>query len=291
MYLFILNGQDDGKRIDLSPGTYSIGRSTEASIQLALDRYISGIHAKIDFTEDLRLFITDNGSRNGTFILGEPVKEKTEILPGEIFQLGKTFLKFTRRSKERYSVDEQHSEARTEAIVVIDIVGSSKIANVLGNSAASKVINYLKDILKKKVAKYPAEYIKNTGDGFMVIFSKALTAVMLSKELIEELNSGENTGFHVRIGINYGETFVLEDGDRRGISVDMAFRIESVKSQEMHQTVSGIKKEDLPRADRIFISETVQKLLGTNQSFNTRCIGYFDLKGFNGRHKIFEILP
>ena len=34
MYLYILNGKSEGKRIDLSPGTYLIGRSPDADIVL-----------------------------------------------------------------------------------------------------------------------------------------------------------------------------------------------------------------------------------------------------------------
>jgi hypothetical protein len=58
----------------------------------------------------------------------------------------------------------------------------------------------------------------------------------------------------------------------------------------MHQTVSGIKKDMFPRIDRIFISEVVQKLISSHSSIKTRCIGFFDLKGFTGRHKIFEVM-
>ncbi len=53
MYLFILNGKDEGKRIDLSPGTYIIGRSTKSDIQLKNDGYVSGVHAELTFSEAL----------------------------------------------------------------------------------------------------------------------------------------------------------------------------------------------------------------------------------------------
>ena len=174
---------------------------------------------------------------------------------------------------------------------MVDIVGSSKIAQVMGDSTASKVKNLLKKSLKNNLDIYPAEYIKSTGDGFMIIFTKALVAVKFSMELLKEIRGdGSYKGFHIRIGINYGETSKLEDADRRGTAVDMAFRVESVKIVDMHQTTLGIKKEDLPRVDRLFISETVQNLIASKSSIRTRCIGFFDLKGFPGRHKIFEVL-
>jgi hypothetical protein len=74
------------------------------------------------------------------------------------------------------------------------------------------------------------------------------------------------------------------------MSVDMAFRVESVKIDDMHQTVLGLKKEDMPRSDRIFITEVVYNMISNDRTIKTRCVGFFDLKGFTGRHKLYEIL-
>ena len=125
----------------------------------------------------------------------------------------------------------------------------------------------------------------------MIVFSNPMEAVRFSIEMMESvMGDGSYRGFHIRIGIHYGETYRLPDNDRRGMAVDMAFRVESVKTVDMHQTVVGIKKDDLPRVDRIFISEVIQQLIPAHSSIRTRCIGFFDLKGFTGRHKIFEVL-
>jgi len=193
---------------------------------------------------------------------------------------------------ERIFSDDSEIVKHPEAIVVVDIVGSSKIAQAMGDHVASKVKNILNHVLNEKLNEYPAEYSKSTGDGYMLIFTKALSAVQFSIELMNGIQGDSgNKGFHIRIGINYGETIRLEDDDRRGSAVDMAFRVESVKIGDMHQTTIGIRKEELPRIDRIFISEVVQKLIANKPTIKTRCIGFFDLKGFNGRHRIFEILP
>ncbi|HDY89252.1 MAG TPA: FHA domain-containing protein [bacterium] len=290
MYIFILNGKDDGKSYDLTPGTHIIGRKDDADIVLKGDKYVSGTHAELTYAGQ-KITIADKNSKNGTFLLGEPVKNKVVVKPGDIVRIGRTFLKITRRIEGRYVEDEGTGERSPEAIVVVDIVGSSKIAQVMGDSVASKVKNLLNKSMKNNLELYPAEYIKSTGDGFMIIFTKVLFAVKFSIDLLKEISGdGSYKGFHIRIGIHYGETYKLDDDDRRGSAVDMAFRVESVKIGDMHQTVIGIKKEDLPRVDRIFISEAVQKLIASRSSIKTRCIGFFDLKGFNGRHRIFEVL-
>jgi pSer/pThr/pTyr-binding forkhead associated (FHA) protein len=291
MNLIILNGADEGKHLALNPGTYSIGRSPDCDIVIPDDQYISGKHAELRLSDEGIITLRDAGSRNGTYLLGETVDGNAAVSPGDIFRLGHTFLKISRRTMERFFAPDEATAGSPESIVVVDIVGSSKIAQACGDRVASKVKNVLNHNLQDGLKAHPAEFDKNTGDGFMLVFGSAMEAVRFSVELMKStMGSGTYKGFHIRIGIHYGETYRLPDNDRRGMAVDMAFRVESVKVDSMHQTVVGIRKDDLPRVDRIFISEVVQKMIPAHSSIKTRCIGFFDLKGFTGRHKIFEVM-
>ncbi|MBN1292636.1 MAG: FHA domain-containing protein [Candidatus Latescibacteria bacterium] len=290
MHLYILNGENEGKRIDLSEGTYLIGRSSDADIVISNDQYVSGFHADLICSKDGKVFLADHNSKNGTYLLGDPVVKSKQVQPGDIFRIGHTFFKFSRRIQERTVDQDVSHDTIPEAIIVIDLVGSSNIAQAMGDRIASKVKNTLLLYLNKNLKKYPAEYIKNTGDGFLIIVSKVKPAIMLAKQFLSDLKDQKSFGgIRVRIGIHYGETSKLPDGDRRGMAVDMAFRVESVKVDDMHQTVLGIKKDEMPRSDRIFITEVVQNMVSNDQNIRTRCIGFFDLKGFTGRHKIFEV--
>ncbi len=291
MNIIILNGKDEGKHIDVNPGKYIIGRSASNDIVTPGDNYVSGTHAELRLSENGKITVTDLGSKNGTYLLGEPVEKQTKAKPGDIIRVGHTFLKISRRTMERFFSTEDELSGVPEAIVVVDIVGSSKIAQALGDRVASKVKNVLQQNLNVNLKEHPAVFLKNTGDGYMVVFSKSMEAIRFSIKLMKDtMGNGEYKGFHIRIGIHFGETFKLPDNDRRGMAVDMAFRVESVKIVDMHQTVVGIKKDMLPRVDRIFISEVVNKMIPSHSSIKTRCIGFFDLKGFNGRHKLFEVL-
>ncbi|MCD6308803.1 MAG: FHA domain-containing protein [Candidatus Latescibacteria bacterium] len=291
MNVIILNGSDEGKQIELNPGKYVIGRSSSADIVIIDDRYVSSTHAELKISDKDRVTVNDLGSKNGTFLLGEPVDKPMKTEAGDIIRIGHTFLKLSRRSMERFFDQNVVPSEAPEAIVVVDIVGSSKIAQALGDRMASKVKNILSQNLNNNLNEHPAVFLKNTGDGYMVVFSSAMDAVRFSIKLMKDtMGDGAYKGFHIRIGIHYGETFMLPDGDRRGMAVDMAFRVESVKVGDMHQTMIGIRKDDLPRVDRIFISEVVQKLIPSHSAIKTRCIGFFDLKGFTGRHKLFEVL-
>ena len=291
MYLFILNGPLDGQRLSLAPGTHIIGRAGDVSISLPEDQFVSGQHADLHLDGSGKMTLKDRGSRNGTFLLGEAVVEEREVHPGDIVQVGKTFLKFSQRAVERYSIQESEGDNTSEAVLVVDMVGSSRIAQVMGDRVASKVKDILSEKLHGKLKKYPAEYMKSTGDGFMIIFSTVRSAIRFAMEYFDDLKADEySRGIHIRIGVHFGETTRLPDGDRRGMAVDMAFRVEGVKIDNMHQTTVGIKKDMLPRIDRIFITEVVQGMISAESQIKTRCIGYFDLKGFTGRHKIFEIM-
>jgi class 3 adenylate cyclase len=290
MYLFILSGSKEGYRFTITPGILVVGRSSEADISLPNDRYVSGTHAELHMDESGKLTLLDRGSRNGTFLAGEIIHEAREVKPGDIIQIGRTFFKYSRRAAERYFIQEPVMESNPEAILVIDMVGSSRIAQAMGDRVADKVKNILLEKLNDNLKKYPAEFLKNTGDGFMIILGSAKNAIKLATDLLADLRVDEsNRGIHIRMGIHYGETSILPDGDRRGLAVDMAFRVESVKVDDMHQTAVGIKKDMLPRIDRIFITEVVHHMIASDSMIKTRCIGYFDLKGFTGRHKIFEI--
>ena len=291
MYVILLNGPDEGKQLNIQPGTYKIGRSTTNDIIINEDQYVSGLHAEIKLTENGKLTITDEKSRNGTYLLGEIVESQSKVNPGDIIRVGHTFLKVSRRSMERFFASELEEINNQEAIMVIDLVGSSKIAQAMGDRMASKIKTILFDTIDSLLKVYPVEYKKSTGDGAMLIFTSPMDAVKFAVDYMNSLSGdGSYRGFHIRIGIHFGETMKLEDNDRRGMNVDMAFRIESVKIDNMHQTVVGIRKDDLPRVDRIFISEVVYRRIPAHSSLKTRCIGFFDLKGFNGRHKVFEVL-
>ena len=68
MFIFILNGTNEGKRIQLRPGKYSMGRSPKTRIILPDDKYISGNHAEITYSKSGKFFLKDLDSQNGTYL-------------------------------------------------------------------------------------------------------------------------------------------------------------------------------------------------------------------------------
>jgi hypothetical protein len=74
-------------------GEVVLGR-IEGDVTFSHDGYMSGRHARI-VERDGRYFLSDEGSRNGTFVR---IDEEVEIKDGDVFLIGKQVLKFIKPS-------------------------------------------------------------------------------------------------------------------------------------------------------------------------------------------------
>jgi pSer/pThr/pTyr-binding forkhead associated (FHA) protein len=71
-----------------------IGRSTEGFGALKGDPEISRRHAQISRTDEGRLYISDLGSTNGTFVNGEQVTREVELRDLDQVRIGDTEFRF-----------------------------------------------------------------------------------------------------------------------------------------------------------------------------------------------------
>jgi hypothetical protein len=69
-----------------------VGRDSKCSIVLSEDTFVSQRHAEI-YLDRRHLVVVDLGSRNGTFVNGDPIDGPMRIAKGDVIQLGKTALK------------------------------------------------------------------------------------------------------------------------------------------------------------------------------------------------------
>jgi S-DNA-T family DNA segregation ATPase FtsK/SpoIIIE len=76
--------------VTVSEGTPCVmGRSSQADVELA-DPEVSRRHARFDLVQGV-LYVTDEGSRNGTFLNGKPLDgESIELRPGDDIDVGNT---------------------------------------------------------------------------------------------------------------------------------------------------------------------------------------------------------
>jgi len=76
-------------------GEATLGRGGGCTVPLAFDTFVSQVHARA-IDRDGTLWIEDLGSRNGTFVDGEPVHEPTRVTKGARLQVGETVLEVDR---------------------------------------------------------------------------------------------------------------------------------------------------------------------------------------------------
>lgn len=98
MLLYVMNGYEEGKFIELSDNVVKLGRSHSMDqdglinqIVLAYDREISGNHGRF-FQKNGLWFIEDMNSRHGTFVDEIKLSSPLEIKPGNVIRVGRTLL-------------------------------------------------------------------------------------------------------------------------------------------------------------------------------------------------------
>jgi diguanylate cyclase (GGDEF)-like protein len=93
--LVVVAGADIGKRYPLSAGGVVIGRDPQVSGLVLVDPAVSARHCVVELAGDGGDFkVADLGSRNGTFLNGEKVEERSLVEGDKIF-VGETVLRFS----------------------------------------------------------------------------------------------------------------------------------------------------------------------------------------------------
>jgi pSer/pThr/pTyr-binding forkhead associated (FHA) protein len=91
-YLDVSSAVDGGRR-HLSGDRLVIGRSPLSDVVLTADAQVSRTHAVLERIAD-RWVVRDVGSRNGTYVNGEQVREPVWLRAGDELRIGKSLLVF-----------------------------------------------------------------------------------------------------------------------------------------------------------------------------------------------------
>jgi serine/threonine protein kinase len=86
-----LYGLPRGASFSLRPGT-TIGRHPDSAILLD-DAFVSAHHAQVSHEDDA-WWITDLGTKNGTFVNGTPIKAPTRLKTGDVLRFGRVRASF-----------------------------------------------------------------------------------------------------------------------------------------------------------------------------------------------------
>jgi len=114
-------------------------------------------------------------------------------------------------------------ELEQVAILFTDVVGSTELLDQLGDVAAHHLRRRHFALLRQVVAQFRGREVKSLGDGLMVAFADAATAVACALAMQRAVAAGEHP-LELRIGIAWGEA-VGEEGDYFGRPVIVARRL------------------------------------------------------------------
>jgi class 3 adenylate cyclase/ABC-type transport system substrate-binding protein len=165
----------------------------------------------------------------------------------------------------------QHSSG-IATIMFTDLEGSTDTTTRLGDEAAAAFFSLHDRILRGQFAAHGGRRVKSTGDGFLVLFDSARSAVACALAIQRELAEQED-GPRVRIGVGAGE---VDEGGAElfGAAINLASRV-----------------MDRARGGEILVTETVRQLVGTMPGAHFRDRGRVALKGFPERQRLHEVRP
>jgi class 3 adenylate cyclase len=106
-------------------------------------------------------------------------------------------------------------------VVFTDIVDSTRRAATIGDEAWGSLLDRHDRIVRREVARYGGQEVKNTGDGFMLTFDSPGRAVLAAEAIT---SAARAIGVEVRAGVHTGECEV-RDGDLAGLTVHLAARV------------------------------------------------------------------
>ncbi len=108
-----------------------------------------------------------------------------------------------------------------------DIVGSTKLAEALGDQAWERLLRWHDDVLRNRIASGGGEIVNSTGDGFFAAFESAQAGVECASSIQQALaDHRDSTGFalSVRIGLHTAEAN-RRGSDYSGKGVHVAARV------------------------------------------------------------------
>jgi YVTN family beta-propeller protein len=161
-------------------------------------------------------------------------------------------------------------------IMFTDVEGSTDLTRRLGDEAARRTIESYRRIVRAALAEHDGREIDSIGDGFMLTFLSTrravACAVAIHKALAEHAAEHPDEEVRVRIGLNVGE--VLERGGHPfGAAVNATQRVAAYA-----------------KGGEVFVSEPVRHLAGTIPEITFRDRGRRQLKGFDERWRLYEVV-
>jgi len=159
-----------------------------------------------------------------------------------------------------------YPDVETVAVLITDLVDSTAIADRIGPVAAEELRVAYFALLRSALERAGGREVKTVGDGLMVVFSNASSALICAVEMQQALEAHNRRGeerLDLRIGVSFGEA-TFADGDYFGEAVVEAARLCA------HA-----------RGGQIVVSALVRQVAGARVSNGFQPLGELVLKGIS----------
>lgn len=241
--------------------------------------------------------IRDCGSSHGTTLDGSIITEVSLIAPGSIARCGNVAIELVEERAEKAVDDlsqqntlaprssiEQVAELvdiatpvvsinarsdRTLTIVFSDIEGSTEFATRVGDTRWFEILSAHNALLRKCIAARGGTEVKSYGDGFMLTFDSARSAIDALIEFQQALAADDAIleQIRVRAGAHVGEAIFDQGGDLFGQHVNIAARIAAAATAD-EILVSPLVREIVEaRGDLVFGPSRTVALKGVSDAY------------------------
>jgi class 3 adenylate cyclase len=264
---------------------------------LLSDAELSRRHLRLTATAG-RVTVQDLGSTNGTTLDGSTIVGSTAVRLGEVIKFGRCTLEVvagngadavaTDDVVRRTSIDlvaeaaaasgsipRAVADGGTLTIVFSDIEQSTRRAVDLGDEAWLQLLGFHNALIRRHVERHGGYEVKAQGDGFMLAFPSARSALLCSIDVMRAFDahgrSRPTDALRIRIGMHTGEA-LMEDGDLIGKPVVLAARI-------ANQAFGG----------EILVSSLVREIVESRGDLAFGDSRSVELKGLSGAHTLHTV--
>jgi class 3 adenylate cyclase len=165
----------------------------------------------------------------------------------------------------------------TMTIVFSDIESSTELAMSLGDTKWFDVLGEHNEVIRKSVKQYDGIEIKSQGDGFMLAFPGARSAVLsmidVQREFERRAAQEPEAPVRIRIGVHTGEAIVDAGGDLFGKHIILTARI-----------------ANLAHGGQILASAITKEITSSRGDLQFGEAQDVTLKGIEGTYQVFEVI-
>jgi pimeloyl-ACP methyl ester carboxylesterase len=155
------------------------------------------------------------------------------------------------------------------SVLFTDIVDSTKNAVEMGDHEWRILLMKHNELVRSLLFEYRGQEIKQTGDGFLALFSTPGRAVRCAEAIVHAVS---DLGIEIRAGVHSGEVQMMDAADVAGLTVHWGARVGAQAG-----------------ASQVMVSKTARDLLVADDlQFVTK--GLHSLKGIPGEIELFLLL-